>query len=313
MATRLARRVWLGGAGATGVAAAAGMAYKAAPSVWRQFSREFKRPVAHPPATPDWRRWSDRGIHAAWLGHSTVLLRVDGFNILTDPILSEWCGIHVGPFTVGLKRLTAPALTAGNLPHIDLLLLSHAHMDHLDIPSVRALENRGTAVVTARSTSDLLRTGRYASVREIGWGESARVGPVSVKGVEVRHWGARVRTDTYRGYNAYLIEAGRRRILFGGDTAITDSFSSVRASRPVDLAIMPIGAYDPWIHAHCNPEQAWRMGSDAGAEHFLPVHHQTFRLSREPVGEPIERFLNAAGPHPDRVVTRHIGDEARLG
>ena len=311
MAGRLARRAWLGGAGATGMAAA-GMVYKAAPSFWKQYSQERKRPVAGAPSTPDWRRWTNRGIYAAWLGHSTVLLRVDGLNIITDPVFSERCGIQVGPLTLGLKRLTAPALRAADLPHIDLLLLSHAHMDHFDIPSVRALESRGTAVITALSTSDLLRVRRYKSVQEIGWGEIARVGPVSVKGVEVRHWGARLRTDTYRGYNAYLIEAGRHRVLFGGDTAITDSFRSVKTSKQLDLAIMPIGAYDPWIHAHCNPEQAWRMGSDAGAEHFLPVHHQTFRLSREPLQEPIERFVQAAGRHPDRVITHRIGDEARL-
>jgi L-ascorbate metabolism protein UlaG (beta-lactamase superfamily) len=309
LAGRLARRAWRAGAGATGLAT---FAYKAAPAFWKQFSQELQRPIGSAPRIPDWRKWTDRGIHAAWLGHSTVLMRVDGFTMITDPILSDWCGIHVGPMTLGLKRLVAPALRAGDLPHIDLMLLSHAHMDHLDIPSVRALENKGTAVITARATSDLLRPERYKSVTEIGWGEKARVGPVTVRGVEVRHWGARVRTDTYRGYNAYVIDVGRHRILFGGDTAEIDTFRTVRSSRPVDLAIMPIGAYDPWIHAHCNPEQAWRMGSDAGAEHFLPVHNQTFRLSREPIGEPLERFLEAAVPHPDRVLIRHIGDEARL-
>ena len=94
-----------------------------------------------------------------------------------------------------------------------------------------------------------------------------------MKAFEVNHWGARVRTDTYRGFNGYVIEIGRRRILFGGDTALTDNFKSVRTSKPVDLAIMPIGAYDPWIRFHCNPEQAMSMANDAGAERILPVHH----------------------------------------
>ena len=211
LAGRLARRAWLGGAGATGIATLGAFAYKAAPAFWKQFSREVQRPIGAAPRTPDWRRWTDRGIHAAWLGHSTVLMRIDGFTIITDPILFDWCGIHVGPVTLGLKRLVAPALRQGNLPHIDLLLLSHAHMDHLDIPSVRALESKGTAVITARATSDLLRPGGYKSVSEIGWGEKTRVGPVTVRGFEVRHWGARMRTDVYRGYNGYTIEAGRWR------------------------------------------------------------------------------------------------------
>src|SRR5205823_2389462 len=135
------------------------------------------------------------------------------------------------------------------------VLLSHAHMDHFDLPSLRALENRGTSVVTARSTSDLLRVRRYARVKEVGWREETRIGPALIRGLQVNHWGARMRTDTYRGYNGYLISTDRYRVLFAGDTADTDRFREVRTSKPVDLAIVPIGAYNPWIHVHCNPEQ----------------------------------------------------------
>src|SRR6476659_347762 len=255
-------------------------------------------------------RWPDTGLHAAWLGHSTVLLKVDGTTILTDPVFSDRVGLSLGPVTLGLKRLVAPATSLNRLPAVDLVVLSHAHMDHFDIPSLRALESQRTCVVTASRTSDLLRPRHYREVRELKWGERARVGAAELRAIEVNHWGARMRTDSYRGYNGYLIEVGKRRIVFGGDTANTDTFRAIRSSRPVDLAIMPIGAYNPWIHVHCNPEQAWRMGSEAGAEHFLPVHHQTFVLSREPVREPIERFVQAAKPYPDRILTHSIGDEA---
>jgi L-ascorbate metabolism protein UlaG (beta-lactamase superfamily) len=182
-------------------------------------------------------------------------------------------------------------------------------MDHFDIPTLRLLENQRTSVVTAAKTSDLLRPRLYREVREMYWGERARVGAVDIRALEVRHWGARMRTDTYRGYNGYLLEIGRYRILFGGDTAITPAFHAVRCAKPVDLAIMPIGAYNPWIHAHCTPEQAWQMGNDAGAERFIPVHHQTFQLSREPLLEPIERFYAAAGSSPERVVISRMGQE----
>jgi L-ascorbate metabolism protein UlaG (beta-lactamase superfamily) len=254
--------------------------------------------------------WLDHGLHAAWIGHSTVLIKIDGFTILTDPVFGKRCGIRVGPVTVGLKRLAPAALSIPELPHVDLILLSHAHMDHFDIASLRALENPYTTVVTARNTSDLLRVNRYAAVREVGWGEKIRVGPLLIGGLRVRHWGARVRTDTFRGYNGYLIEGQTNRVLFGGDTADTRDFRVVRGAKPIDLAIMPIGAYNPWIYAHCTPEQALRMGEDAGAERFLPVHHQTFQLSREPLHEPIERFLECAGA--DRVLTQRIGDELSL-
>jgi L-ascorbate metabolism protein UlaG (beta-lactamase superfamily) len=121
-----------------------------------------------------------------------------------------------------------------------------------------------------------------------------------------------MRTDSYRGFNGYTIQVGRHRVLFGGDTAYTTEFRQLRWTRPFDLAIMPVGAYDPWIHYHCTPEQAWRMAEDAGFEFFLPVHHQTFALSREPYQEPIERVYNAAGRYSERIALQSIGQEFRL-
>jgi L-ascorbate metabolism protein UlaG (beta-lactamase superfamily) len=272
----------------------------------------MRRSVLEPPFIPDPSRWPDRGLFAAWLGHSTVLLKIDGLTVLTDPVLSLRAGVRLGPVTLGIKRLVAPALGYSRLPAIDLILLSHAHMDHTDLPSLRRLENRRTAVVTAVRTSDLLRIPRYRSVRELGWGDAVRVGGAAIRAFEVNHWGARMRSDHYRGYNGYLIEAGRHRVLFAGDTAMTGTFRALRSSRRIDLALMPIGAYNPWIRHHCNPEQAWQMGSEAGAEFLLPVHHQTFRLGREPVLEPIERFAHCAGRHTDRLALERIGQEFRL-
>ena len=306
------RRTLLSGAGLAGVAGAGTLLYRAAPSFWQQFAKEWKRPIQFAPNRPQPSQWPDTGLYGAWLGHSSVLLKVDGVTILTDPVLGDRVGLSVGPMTIGLKRLVAPAVTVRDIPKVDLIVLSHAHMDHLDQPTLRSLENKGTSVVMAPKTSDLVRVRRYREVRELRWNESARFGPVAVRALEVNHWGARVRTDTYRGYNGYLIECGRHRILFGGDTAITGAFRDVRGSRPIDLAIMPIGAYNPWIRFHCTPEQAWQMGNDAGADRFLPVHHQTFALSREPFREPIERFCHAAGSRQERVVLRDIGQEFRI-
>ena len=161
------------------------------------------------PFTPHPKRWADTGLHAAWLGHSTVLLKIDGFTILTDPILGARCGVRMGPVTLGLRRLVAPAVSRAQLPHIDLILLSHAHFDHFDLATLRSLERAGTAVVTAKYTSDLLRVRRYQSVQEVGWGERVRVGPLSILGIRVKHWGARMRSDVHRGFNGYLIESRR--------------------------------------------------------------------------------------------------------
>ncbi len=276
---------------------------------FRRVSEDLKRPIERASRAPDIAAWPISGLHATRIGHSTVAISVEGFLIVTDPVFSSRIGLNFGPLTLGIKRLVEPAVALPNLPAPDLILLSHAHMDHFDLPSLRKLERRATAVVTAANTRDLLRENHYGQVKELRWNESTQVGPATIRAFEVRHWGARMQSDTHRGYNGYLIEIGRYRILFGGDTAYTDSFRPLRSSKPIDLAIMPIGAYDPWIRAHCNPEQALTMANDAGAELILPVHHRTFQLSREPKQEPLERLLAAASPAEDRVCLRDIGQE----
>lgn len=306
------RRTLLGGGSLLGVSGMATMAYRTAPNFWRQFSKELGRSISAPPEHPRPELWPDRGLHAAWLGHTTVLMKVDGTTIITDPVFSDRVGLNLGPMTLGLKRLVAPALKPRQLPFLDLILISHAHMDHLDIPSLRTLENRRTSVVMAPKTSDLIRAERYRNVQELSWGERTRIGPIEIRAFEVNHWGARMRSDTYRGYNGYLLEVGRYRILFAGDTAITTAFRQCRSSRPIDLAIMPVGAYNPWIYYHCTPEQAWQMGNEAGAERFIPVHHQTFQLSREPRLEPIERFYQAAGRQTSRIALDRIGQQVSV-
>ena len=257
--------------------------------------------------------WPDSGLHAAWLGHTSVLLKIDGVTILTDPVFSTRAGIGLGPVTLGLKRLVEPALALAELPKIDVILLSHAHMDHFDIRSLRRLESPGTTVVTAARTADLLRVHRYAAVHELGWGR-ARAGrsarnprlPGEALGrAHAQRYLPRLQRLHHRGRP--LPRALRRR--YRHDRLLS---ARLKTSRPFDLAIMPVGAYNPWIHSHCNPEQAWQMAQDAGAEFFLPVHHQTFTLSREPYFEPIERVCDSAGNHPDRVALSRIGQQFQI-
>ncbi|MEX2262202.1 MAG: MBL fold metallo-hydrolase [Bryobacteraceae bacterium] len=306
------RRVWLGGAGVLSAAGMGSAMYKISPAFWHQFAREMGRPIASVSHRPRTQHWSDRGLYATWLGHSSVLMKIDGFTVITDPVLNDRVGLSLGPLTLGIKRLTEPALAVRQLPHVDLILLSHAHMDHLDLPTIRALESRKTTVITAARTRDLLRYRRFREIRELGWGETVRVGPLQIRGCEVNHWGARMRTDVWRGYNGYLIEGDRHRVLFAGDTANTDAFRKLRTTRAIDLGIFPIGAYNPWVRFHCTPEQAWSMGNDARVERFIPVHHQTFLLGREPTLEPIERFLTAAGADSRRIVMQRIGQEVKV-
>jgi L-ascorbate metabolism protein UlaG (beta-lactamase superfamily) len=279
--------------------------------LWRTAIRERARPIAPAFATPNPAEWSDRRVTAAWLGHATVLINFFGVNVLTDPALFDHIGIRLPGITLGPKRLVAPALTVRQLPRIDLILLSHAHFDHFDLRTLRHLKAT-PQVVTAPHTKDLLRWTRFRDATELRWGESKFVetvsGEIKVTAVCVNHWGARLQHDDYRGYNGYVLEREGRGILFSGDTALTDSFAELRTRYRIDLAIMSIGCYNPWIRTHCNPEEALQMANAAGAKFIMPVHHQTFRLSFELAREPIERFRSALQRAPERIALSEIGE-----
>jgi L-ascorbate metabolism protein UlaG (beta-lactamase superfamily) len=260
------------------------------------------------PHTPDPAAWSDNSITLAWLGHATVLINFYGVRVLTDPALFPRIGVDVRLTTVGPLRLTACALPAAQLLEIDVVLLSHAHFDHLDTASLRALRGH-PVVVTAPKTADLVPV---RAVYEIAWNQSVRLstrhGDLEVRAVEVKHWGARLNHDFYRGYNGYVIRREGRALLFGGDTAHTRAFAGHRRHGPYEAAIMPIGAYDPYIYNHCTPEQAVAMADAAGARLFVPIHHKTFRLSEERFNEPIERAEAALVKERDRLAVREVGD-----
>jgi L-ascorbate metabolism protein UlaG (beta-lactamase superfamily) len=282
--------------------------------LWREWTIESWRPITPAFAKPEPLRWNDGEVTAAWIGHATVLINFFGINILTDPVLFARIGIRLPGFTIGPKRLTAPALEFHELPKIDVVLLSHAHFDHFDLRTLHCFDET-TCVVTAPNTADLLRWTRLRDVTELRWGEekslNTSAGAVTISAFQVKHWGARKQRDAYRGYNGYVMESrsrGRRRILFGGDTAMTNTFAELSQHGPVDLAIMSIGAYNPWIQSHCTPEQAIEMANAADARFVMPVHHQTFRLSFEPFREPIERFQAALSNTPERIALREIGE-----
>ena len=282
--------------------------------LWREWTIESWRPISPAFTKPEPLKWNDAQVTAAWIGHATVLINFFGITILTDPVLFPRIGIRLPGLTIGPKRLTAPALQFHELPRIDLILLSHAHFDHFDLRTLNRFDKK-TCVITAPNTADLLKWTRLRDITELCWGEtkvlnigSQTKGTIAIRAFQVKHWGARTQRDTHRGYNGYLIERNGRRVLFAGDTALTDTFAELRKYGPIDLAIMSIAAYNPWIWNHCTPEQAIEMADAAGARFIMPVHHQTFRLSFEPLREPIERFEAALRDQPDRIALREIGE-----
>jgi len=259
--------------------------------------------------------WPGDAVTVGWLGHATVLINFHGVTILTDPVFSTRVGLDVGLWTLGPKRYVAPALTYKQLPPVDVVLLSHAHRDHLDLPSLARFPS-STFAVTARATRDLLAATPLRRAISLGWGERAtftgRRGDLHIEAFEVKHWGRRWPSEQDRGYNGYLLTREGRRLLFAGDTAYTTLFARLRPRGPYDLAIMPIAAYNPWIRNHCTPEEAVMMADMAGARFIVPVHHQTFKLSEEPLAEPLARLETALRSEPARLALRQIGQSFTL-
>jgi len=278
--------------------------------IFRQLCADCIRNIKPAPNKPTPGTWKNDALTASWLGHSTVLINFYGVNILTDPVFGARAGIRIPPFTIGPKRYVAPALKISELPRIDLVLLSHAHMDHFDLPSLRKLGHDCT-VVTAKATADLLNSIGFKKIIELDWDNTATIGStadeVKVTAFQVRHWGARMQHDDHRGFNGYLLERNGRRICVTGDTAFTPLFKKLRTEKPIDLMLTPIGAYHPWVTSHCTPEEAIEMANMAGAKYLMPIHHQTFKLSWEPMTEPIARFQKALQNEPHRIALTEIG------
>jgi L-ascorbate metabolism protein UlaG (beta-lactamase superfamily) len=280
----------------------------------RTIVADSRRPVSPAPVKPDLSTWPDNAITICWIGHATVLINFYGVTILTDPALASRIGVPLGLGTAGPKRFIAPALTLKELPPIDLLLLSHAHMDHIDEWTLRRLKPKAT--ITSKQTADILEDFGIKSATEIGWGDRkvlrAKNGDLEIEAFEVKHWGIRWPSKLERGYNGYVLRREGKTLLFGGDTAKTHLIGDLRSKGPFEAAIMPIGAYRPWIRSHCSPEEAADMANAAGAKYIVPIHHLTFKLSEEPFAEPMERLEAALSKEPERIALKKVGDSFRL-
>jgi L-ascorbate metabolism protein UlaG (beta-lactamase superfamily) len=250
--------------------------------------------------------WRDDRLTIANLGHATLLMNYFGVRVLTDPALFERVGLAIGSlFSIGPKRVSAPPLAPGDLQNLRVILITHAHMDHLDIPSLKTLP-KNAVVIACEKCAALITPLGFNDVRELRWGESTEIAGLRVTAMGAKHWGNRWPGGVAYGYNSYVLEKQGYRMLLGCDSAYCDVFGAL-ADNPPDVAAFSIGAYDPWIRHHANPEQVWTMFQQTHATYLLPIHWGTFRLSREPLEEPISRLLAAAGPESDRVVLRQIG------
>jgi L-ascorbate metabolism protein UlaG (beta-lactamase superfamily) len=234
-------------------------------------------------------------LGVTFIGHSSFLLQINGKNILIDPVLSKRL--------IVLRRLRRPGIAAEQMPPIDVVLVTHAHMDHLDIASLRQVirttrrfRGRTPEVVVPKGVEDLVARLGFAQVHEMEWWERLNLQGLEITMTPCRHWGARMFSDTHRGYGGYVIEGGGHSVYHSGDTAYFDGFVEVGRRLSPQVALLPIGAYfpDTYRAVHTNPEEAVQAFLDVRAEWMVPMHYGTFRLGREPMDEPVQRLTAEA-------------------
>ena len=231
-------------------------------------------------------------LAVTFIGHSSFFLQMGGKNILVDPNFARWIFV--------LKRLRRPGLRLRDLPPIDAVLVSHAHFDHLHRPSLRAIarlsrckSGKRPAIIVPRHVRDLVSDLGYGSILELDWWQSVRLGNLEITHVPARHWGARVVRDTHRGYGGFVLRSGKHSLYHAGDTAYFEGFREIGQRLKPDVALLPIGAYHPdsFRRVHTCPEDAVQALLDLGARWMVPMHYGTFRLSYEPMDEPVPRLL----------------------
>jgi L-ascorbate metabolism protein UlaG (beta-lactamase superfamily) len=230
-----------------------------------------------------------------FIGHSSFFLQIDGQNLVIDPNFAQWIFV--------LKRLRRPGLRMRDLPPIDAVLVTHAHFDHLHRPSLRTIASlsrrksgRRPLIIVPTHLRDLVGDLGFSRVIELEWWQSLQLGNVEVTHTPSRHWGARVIRDLHRGYGGYVLRSGKHSVYHAGDTAYFEGFTEIGARLRPELALLPIGAYHPasFRNVHTSPEDALQAFRDLGARWMAPMHYGTFRLSYEPVDEPLQRLLRGA-------------------
>jgi N-acyl-phosphatidylethanolamine-hydrolysing phospholipase D len=230
------------------------------------------------------------GPTVTWVGHATLLIQLDGVNVLTDPQWSE----RASPLSFGgPKRVMPPGLAFENLPPIHAVVISHDHYDHLDVATVRQLAatHRPRFFVPLRMKAWFADIGISEQVEELDWWDARGVGTVTLTLVPSHHWSQRTPWDTNRRLWGGWVVAGReRRLYFAGDTAYFDGFKEIGARLgPIDVAALPIGAYLPPVimkPGHLDPAQALDAFVDLRARTLLAIHFGTFDLAEEPLEEP---------------------------
>jgi L-ascorbate metabolism protein UlaG (beta-lactamase superfamily) len=257
--------------------------------LWRLVRESHEQPMTGSHRPVELVKPHDLGV--TFIGHSSFLLQMDGRKVLIDPVFAKRL--------VVLRRQRRPGLLVEELPPIDLVLLTHAHMDHLNVSSLRRviratrrLTGKTPEVVVPQGVEDLVARLGFSQVHGLTWWDRIEVQGLRVTMTPCRHWGARMFRDTHRGYGGYVIESADHSVYHSGDTAYFDGFREIGSRLNPQVALLPIGAYfpDSYRSVHTSPEEAVRGFIELGADQMVPMHYGTFRLGREPMDEPLQRL-----------------------
>jgi L-ascorbate metabolism protein UlaG (beta-lactamase superfamily) len=234
-----------------------------------------------------------QGISVTFVNHATVLIQVDGLNILTDPVYAE----RASPFSfAGPKRIHQPGIRLEDLPPIDVILISHNHYDHLDTETLTQLVGRQQnppRILTGLGNSALLDRVNLSNHAELNWNDSEANGDINFTFTECRHRSGRGITDQMKTlWGSFVIEAPSGNIYFAGDTGYDGHFKAAQAKYGgFALSILPIGAYEPrWFmkDVHLNPAEAVQAHLDLNSEQSLSIHFGTFQLTLESIDQPVK-------------------------
>ncbi|MGO9124419.1 MAG: MBL fold metallo-hydrolase [Terriglobales bacterium] len=234
-------------------------------------------------------------LGVTFIGHASFFIQMGGLNVIIDPNFARWLFV--------LKRLRKPGVQLRDLPSLDLVLVTHAHFDHLHRPSLRAIvqqaRRRRTAppvIVVPHHVVDLVSDLGFREIVELDWWDNHRQQGLTVTHVPSRHWGARVLKDSHRGYGGYVLRDHQHSVYHAGDTAYFSGFREIGRRLAPELALLPIGAYNPpsFRNVHADPSDATRAFLDLNARWMVPMHYGTFRLSHEPVDEPLQLLAQEA-------------------
>ena len=257
--------------------------------LWRLVRESHEQPMTGSHRPVELVKPHDLGV--TFIGHSSFLLQMDGRKVLIDPVFAKRL--------VVLRRQRRPGLLVDELPPIDLVLLTHAHMDHLNVSSLRRviratrrLTGKTPEVVVPQGVEDLVARLGFSQVHGLTWWDRIDVHGLRVTMTPGRHWGARMFRDTHRGYGGYVVESADHSVYHSGDTAYFDGFREIGSRLNPQVALLPIGAYfpDSYRSVHTSPEEAVRGFIELGADQMVPMHYGTFRLGREPMDEPLQRL-----------------------